>query len=318
MVAKSKAKTETKTENKEVPNPLKEGKVILVKPVIRNNYLLPKNHSGNWMYDNTGMSFMARLDRNTGQIIDPLTVEERKFFEDKSRASEHGLDFKPGDLSAKKIENNFWKKFKVRIIKKAKGALSEDNVLMRLDLSDPYDYFRYAVLRTWDGAGGSVAVGLENKYSRGTNRIVLVEKDEENKTSVQIINKEEEANKFFYSINHSVEDMRDFLKAFNLTYRMSVDVPEDGTVDWFKIEVKKLINNELDKFLSLIKQKDLYKDKVFMVRALKHGFVKIDRNKNYATSDNIPLGQDIEEAIESLNKDENQDLLLQIKAKLDN
>jgi hypothetical protein len=318
----SKTQTKTKQTSKgtmsdKVKNPLQPGKIIYVKPIIRPNHMLPANHSGNWMYDNTGMSFTARLDINSGQIIEPLTVEERKFFEDPSRADEHGLDFQPGDLSAKKTKNNFWKNFKVKIVKKAKGPLSENNVLMKFDLGNPYDYFKYAVLKTWDGQGGKVAVGIDNKYSRATNRIVLVEKEEEHKTSINLINREEEANKFFYSINHSIDNMRDFLKAYNLTYRMHVDVPEDGSIDWFKVEVKKLINTELDKVLSLIREKDLYKDKVFMVRALKHGLVKIDRNKNYATPDGIPLGQDMEEAVKNLNKDENQDLLLQIKAKLD-
>lgn len=320
------SKTQTQTKAKqtvkdkpmnEVKNPLLPGKVIYVKPIIRPNHMLPDNHSGNWMYDNTGMSFTARLDIESGQIMEPLTVEERKFFEDPSRASEHGLDFQPGDLSAKKTKNNFWKNFKVRIVKKAKGPLSESNILFKLDLGNPHDYFKYAVLKTWNGPGGKVAIGINDKYSRATNRIVLVEKEEEHKTSINIINKEEEANKFFYSINHSVNDMRDFLKAYNLTFRMHVDVPEDGSIDWFKVEVKKLINTELDKVLSLIREKDLYKDKVFMVRALKHGLVKIDKYKNYATPDGVPLGQDMEEAIKNLNKDENQDLLMQIKAKLD-
>lgn len=300
-----------------VKNPLQEGKVILVKPVIRPNYLLPSHHSGNWMYDNTGMSFMTRINPDTGQIIDPLTVEERAFFEDRTRAGEHGLDFEAGDLSAKKLKDNFWKTFKVKIVKKSKGPLTEDAVLLRLDLSDSYDYFRYALLKTWDGAGGKIAQGMNNKYSRGTNRLVMIEKSDEGKASVELINKEEEVNTFFYSINHSVDNMRNFLKAYNLTYRASVEVPEDGTSDWFKVEVRKLIINELDNVLKLIAEKDLYKDKVFMVNALKYGFVKIDRNKNYATSDNIPLGQHMDEAIKNLNKDSNQDLLLQIKAKMD-
>jgi len=296
-------------------NPL-ENRVILVKPVIRATRITPKGHSGNWLFDNTSIEFCTKLDINSGNMVEPLSAKEREFFENPENRNIHGLDFNPGDLSANKLKDNFWKTFKVKIIKKAKGAIPEEATLMTLDLSKPYDFFKYKILLTNDCEKGSVALGMENKFSRASNRIVLVEKDNENIDTIKKLDILETVNKFFYSINSSADNLRNFLRAYNFTYRAHVETPEDAGLDWYKIEVQKLINSNLSNVYKLIVDKSSYKDKIFIITALKNNLIKIGKYKNFETQDGVDLGRNLEEVIVNINSDEFQDLLMLIKTKI--
>lgn len=307
--------TATKATTKEskftLPN-----KIILVKPILRYSTINPKGHSGNWMYDGGQLDIVARLDSLTGRIVDPLTQEEREFFEKSEEAKELGLDFKPGDLSANKSKDNYWENMSVKIIKKAVGPISEDTVLHKFDLSDPHQYLQYAILRSNDASGGVVAQGLDNAYNRASNVIVLVEKDAEFNKTVEDIDKFEKVFKFFMSINNSVEEMINFMRIYNLTNKVSADVPNDVNSNWCKTEINNLITKNTDKVLKVIEDKLSYKDKTLIISALSHNLIKIGKGGAFFTMEGEFLGEDMEETIMFLNKPQNQELLLQIKAKL--
>jgi len=312
----TKVKTELKKEVKEefkLPD-----KIILVKPVIRETTMNPKNHSGNWMYDNGRIDLTPRVSPENGQIVNPLTKEEQTWFESSSEARIDGFDFKLGDLAASKRKDNFWESFNVQIIKKTRGSIKEDEVLMKLDLSNPSDYLKYAVLRSNDAPGGPVAVGADRAYARASTRVVLVEKNAEFNRSVEDIDKMEEANKFFYAINNSVKEMINFLRIYNLENHVNSDISVDSSSAWCKQEINKLIISDVNKFLDVIKDKDSYKDKIFVITALKSELIKLGKGGAFFTKDGDFLGEDMSEVIGYLNKLEHQELKLQIKAKLGN
>lgn len=306
-------KSEIKTEKEEFKLP---NKIILVKPVIRETTMNPKNHSGNWMYDNGRIAITPRVSPENGQIVNPLTKEEQEWFETSKDAKVDGYDFKLGDLAANKRTDNFWEEFNVQIIKKTRGPIKEDEVLMTLDLSNPSDYLKYAVLRSNDAPGGPVAVGADRAYARASTRIVLVEKNAEFNRTVEDIDKMEEANKFFYQINNSVQEMTNFLRIYNLENHVNADIPTDASSAWCKQEINKLIVSDVNKFLSVIKNKDSYKDKIFVITALKNELIRLGKGGAFFTIDGDFLGEDMSEVIGYLNKLEHQELKLQIKAKL--
>jgi len=307
-----------KPESKNSYNPL-EKRTILVKPVIRTNRRFPESHSGNWQYDNTSLKLMARTDASSGTIIDPLTPKEREFFENRDKSYIHGLDFEKGDLSARKKKNNFWEKFSVKIEKSGVGPMEEDDVLLELDLSKPFDYFKYKVLLANDGPKGMVAGSESKKNSRTSNRIMLVEKNAENKVQVDTFNKESRARKFLYSIDNSAKDMYNFLRAFKLLNKSyNEEVPKNQSADWYKVEIDKLIKRSLNEVVSMIRDEDYYKKIVFVVEAVKSGLILIDRNGYYTDLNSEVLGQDMDSTIKKLQTDEKHDVYLQIKAQLEN
>ena len=79
-------------------------KKIIIKPIVRQGDWLPEGHSGEFMYDDTAMTLTVPISSATGRLMDPLTDEERKFFEDKSQS---GLSFEEGDLNINK-KGNHW------------------------------------------------------------------------------------------------------------------------------------------------------------------------------------------------------------------
>ena len=56
-------------------------KKIHIKPIIKKGKWLSEEHSGNFMYDNTTAIITVPISAQTGQLVDPLTKEEREFFD---------------------------------------------------------------------------------------------------------------------------------------------------------------------------------------------------------------------------------------------
>ena len=189
-------------------------KKILVKPVIWDDEFIPKNHVAAWHYPTTGISLCVPIDKNTGVIKDPLTEEERAFFE----SEQSRLDLKPGDLSPYKKENNFWSKKRLNIPKPSE-IVTEDTVLLELDLSDPMQYLNYAIIRANTGYGAKVAPNKE-EFRNQKNRVVYI--TEEALELVDVVKKSELRKKAyieFDKISHSPTQMFSVLYILYLEYK---------------------------------------------------------------------------------------------------
>lgn len=309
--------TKTEQKKKQVKNPLKDERV-LIKPVIWANRLFHGEHSGNWQYDDTTLTATVRIDGGTGLLREPLTKEEKEFFEDPTRTHEHGLSFNPGDLSARKQKDNFWQNYEFKIRKHNDGAVKEDQTILTLDLSKTEDFFMYKVLMTNSGPKGFVAEGWDNRYSRGTNKLVLVRENERYADKLTRANKLETANKFFYGINHSSDKMYDFLNVFYLENKDYKQPATDGGNDYYKSEMQELIDTRIDDVLSIISNEDDYQMKIMVHRALREGILQFDgRTGIDDTATGKPLGNTLSQVIKFLKDDRNQKFLLKIKAQLD-
>lgn len=292
-------------------------KKIFIKPIIRKGRWLSEEHSGNFMYDNTKMTITVPIHAQTGQLVDPLTKEEREFFEDKSRS---GLDFKEGDLNIYKRENkitgelNFWINFEYRIHKN-QGVVDSDTVLDVLDLSKPMDYIKYKVCLTNSMAGGQVAPSWAERNNQGTYRIVLIDSKDEDEVSANKADKLAEAWKFYTTVQNSSTKMRELLTVYWLENRKATRPAEDANLEWMKKELSKIINENVDNFLGLISSN--YEEKLLINKAMSYGIIKMN-GPLFLTADNIPLGNSLKEVMlyyrDDRHSEQKMKLIAQIEA----
>lgn len=123
---------------------------VHVKPILRSGRWLPDGHSGSFMYDHTSITIQLPLDKDTGRLKNPLTDQEKEFFE-----THPDLDMEAGDLSPHKKKDNFWHNFRV-VIRKSDNIVNDDTILMTLDLHDPIQYLQYKVLLANSTAEGNI------------------------------------------------------------------------------------------------------------------------------------------------------------------
>lgn len=312
----TKQSSEKKKQDQKVKNPLRNER-ILVKPVIWTSRRIGKDHSANWQFDNTGLLITVKSDPSTGMLKEPLTKDEREFFEDITRHNEHKRTFEKGDLSARKKKDNYWEEYEYRLRKQSDGSLEEDDTLDELDLSDADDYFKYKVLLTNSGPKGIVAEGWNHRHDRGTNKLVLVSEGARHIDSLNKANKLKEINKFFYSIDNSTDKLFDFLSVFYLENKDYKQPPTDAGHDWYVAEMQKLIDKRPDDVVKIIKNKDDYQMKILVHKAIKAGILSFNgRTGIDDTTTGKPLGSNVSDVIRFLKEDKNQNYLLKIKGVL--
>lgn len=292
-------------------------KKIYIKPIIKKGRWLSEEHSGNFMYDNTKLTITVPLHAQTGQLVDPLTREEREFFENRSKS---GLDFSPGDLNVFKRENkltgelNFWLNFEYRIFKN-QGVVTPDTVLDILDLSKPMDYIKYKVCLTNSLPGGQVAPSWSERNEQGTYRIVLIDSKEEDEVSATKADKFAEAWKFYLTVQNSHSKMFELLNVYWLENRKANKPPLDADMDWMKKELSRIINDNVDSFLSLINSN--YEEKLLINNAMKCGAIRMSGSL-FLNVDGTPLGNSLKEVIlyyrDDRNSEQKMKLIAQIEA----
>jgi len=282
---------------------------IIVKPILREGLWLDKGHSGNWQYDNCYFGITVPIDKNTGKLKEVLTPEERAYFEDRKRSN---MDFEPGALMSSKKEKNFWINYTVQI-QKPEAIVKEESVLFELNLSDPYDYLKYAVLRAnMSPLGGAVAPSWAERYNSGTYKIALV-KDEE--TLTDIVNrssKKKEAYKFVSTLEKSTEEMWDFISVYWLASRNYKRPPEDSSKEFYIAELEKIIETDLDGFVSVVHDKDNYIYKLLIHKAVKLNIVAYSISNGFVTMEGVPLGLTLGDAVSFLKNPKNQEHFIRI------
>jgi len=271
-------------------------KKIHIKPIIKKGKWLSEEHSGNFMYDNTTAIITVPINAQTGQLVDPLTKEEREFFENKKVS---GMDFKEGDLNIHKKTNqltgefNHWTLFEYRIHKN-QGVLDDASVLDTLDLSNPVDYLKYKVLLANGLPGGSVSPSWDKRFDQGTYRLSLMDAAVEDDISANKADKLGKAWGYYTSIQNSRVKMHELVSVYWLENRKAIKPEDNANIEWLKKEISKIINENLDGFINLIESN--YEEKLLIHTALKCGALRLN-GKSFQTADGIPLGDSLREAI---------------------
>jgi hypothetical protein len=273
---------------------------ITVKPIMRSRgWITDKNHEGFFLVGTSSNNIAAPMDEN-GNIKCPLTEDERAFFEDKSVS---GMSYSVGDLSPHRETNNFWKKHKIRLYKENKV----------LDLSNPKDYITYKMLLANTEI---VAPTPADSLKKKTYLYMLVAENQEIDTKLTERGKLQEAYKFFGKIEDNVEEMTSLLKIYGKR------VPSDATKKWLMNEIGNLIDDssKIDDLLEIIRDKDRG-IRLLIIEGVDAGFIKKEGRKFFlkggeplALPGEVPL---INNAVEFLKSPKNQDILLELKARLE-
>lgn len=274
-------------------------KKILVVPVRRKGRWLPDNHEASFLFKHSYFQVVVPKDGRNGELKDPLTKEERDYFE--SNAS--GLAVEIGDLSTLKKKNNFWTNFRVKL----------DKNVLQLDLSDPMDYLRYKVL---SANTDIVAPSSKEKYAKGTYRFAIVEEDYEHEERVKAASEKKNAYKFFGKIDNSPTKMKNFLNVYYTQKPGGKQVPPNAKKEFLIAEIEKLIEVDLLGFLKLIDDKD-YDKKVLIFTAQRTGAL-VREGMTFKIPDGAVIGDSLQEVITFFDNPANSEEVIKLKARIEN
>lgn len=284
---------------------------VHVKPILRSGRWLPDGHSGSFMYDHTSITIQVPLDKDTGRLKNPLTDQEKSFFE-----NHPDLDMETGDLSPHKKRDNFWHNFRV-VIRKSDNIVDDNTILMTLDLSDPIQYLQYKVLLTNSTPeGGIVAPSWEKRLESGTYRIALQHEGQQHTEKIKKADLSKKAYRYLSKIDASSEAMFDFLTIYYLENAKSKRPSENSDKDFYYSEIQELIDSDLEGVVEIVEDEANYEFKLLVHRGLKANVLKMNAGI-IETMEGVPVGKSLYQAIQWLKDDKNQEEFLRLKNQIE-
>ena len=274
-----------------------KGQTIKILPIKRSSWITDPEHEAAFLVGPATRNYSAPMDRN-GNIICPLTDEEREYFENPELS---GMSYKAGDLSPHKENNNFWKRHKIR--------LGKDPRVLKLD--HPKDYIDYKLLLA---NKDEIAPSFATSKKKRSYKFMLVSEEIAVDTRLTKQKKLQEAYMFLGKIGENKEEMTNFLRIHGKR------VPLDATEKWLLDELGQMIQTSLDAFLAIARDSDR-KTRLLILDAVEGGIVVKEGRKYYlqggeplASPGQVPL---METAVKFLKLKKNQDILTEIKARLE-
>jgi hypothetical protein len=269
---------------------------VQVVPIRRKGGWLPDNHEAAFLFKHAMNGYVVPKDGRTGALVDPLTDEEREFFETKA-----GLALKREDLSVYKKDNNYWTNFRVKMTKD----------VMLLDLSKPMDYLNYKVLLANEE---SIAPSAQEKFNKATYKYAIVEEGYQNEEKVASASSKKTAYKHFGKIDSSPSKMRDFLNVYNSTRPGNITVPKNAKTDFLIAEIEKIIETNIKDYLQLAEDKH-YDTKLIIQKGLSCRAIERDGLDYKVGGQHI--GRNINEAVAFFENVNNNEEILKVKARIE-
>ena len=185
----------------------------------------------------------------SGQLMDVLTTSEKDFLESY-------LGMEDNALSVYKVENNFWKKFKVILHK-------QGNVL---NLADAMDYIKYKVLLANKNL---IAPDMQTvqDYPKSTYEFVLVKENENVDAGKARMDAKKEAYMLYGKMDKDKDTMRVVVET--LTRR---PVSNSTNADALAVQIDELIDRDVKTFLKVVKD-PLLPTKVLIRNAIEAGVI---------------------------------------------
>lgn len=287
-------KTSEDTGNKEgfqLPN-----KKIKVTPIKRrqNKLGLPSSHENSFLFGESYVEYTLPIHEDPPKrFIDPLTKEERDFFEDSSRS---GLSLKPGDLDPQKKENNFWEGFSVKLHEEGRT----------LNLKDPWDYLAYKILlQNKDAIAPSGDVKHRKKTYKYALQDLYYEEDHESKET----DKKLDAYMAFAEMKDSPDKLKDFLKVFGKR------APSDAKHEFLKAQVGKIVEDSPEQFLE-VKNDENFLTKLLVYDAMEAKMIYKKGDGYFLKPGNDHIGRTLQEVVRFLDNPKNADVLDRIKTQV--
>jgi hypothetical protein len=286
--------TKEKVKTFKLPN-----KTVLVMPVKRKGSWLPAGHENEFLFKHSTYKVGVPRHGRNGELIDPLTKEERTFFE--SKAS--GLSLEVGDLSIYKKENNYWKNFIVTL----------DKNVMQLDLSNPMDYIRYKVLLT---NTDQIAPSEAQSLRKATYKFKVVEEGAIEEAKAKKVTTKKDAYILFGKIMDSSTKLRNFLNVYYHTRKGTKKVTANSSLEFLQVETEKVLEKDIDGFISTLEDPS-YETKVLIYKALEARALTRE-GLTYKTTEGLVIGDNLQEVVSFFDNDVNNEEILRIKARIEN
>jgi hypothetical protein len=266
-------------------------KKVIVRPLKKPTGFIPDtNHVASFLAPGAKRRYVVPMRRD-GKLQNILTDAEKKYFEDPSAS---GLDFKEGDLSVYKA-GGFWSTFEV--------MLGKDD--LTLDLSNPFDYFKWKVLQA---NKTQVASSMATSRQRVTYKYVLIDEEVQHVFEAKEADAEERAWERFGEIKNSSSSMVDVLSVYGRK------VSAESTIEFLKAEVKRIIksNDGVRKFLDIVEDPH-FATKLLINKAIKTGALRKEKTSYFLdTGDRI--GLTLGEAVEYLEDPMNTEVYTRLEA----
>jgi len=270
--------------------PVRKVKIV---PLKRKRGLLPKEHEASFLFKESYFEICVPIDQ-TGRMKDPLTPEERDFFESPSS----GMDFSDNSLSVTR-DNNYY------TTKRAKIRLK--NEITYLDLSRPDDYMKYKILLT---VGDRIALSDDPRETRVTQKFALVDENHEVKQQLTELDTKLSAYTEYGAIKKDFRSLRHVVMVAT-----GKKVAKNAKIEFLQTEANRLLSNAPEAFLNAVRDKDL-ETKILIQDAIS-GKILNKQGIEYFTPGGDSIGKNLADAVEFLNNKKNQDLRLVIEKKVD-
>lgn len=246
------------------------------------------------MLEGAYITFRPKTQRN-GTYANVLTNDEKAYLE-------NILGLPNDGLSVYKRNENYWDNVKIRIGKEG----------LYLDLKDPEQYIQYKVLLSLDDKICPDINKLEEQPKQ-TYKYVIVRKNDVAKQVLKKIDINKEAYKLLGKIEDDVEAMKDFLMVNDIY------MTDDTTVDIISAEVSKLLADNPEKFVRILKDPS-YNTRILLHKALRSGEV-VKRGSQYYSKDGEALAEPnqvstLQNTLEYLESSANQEYKLLLLSKL--
>lgn len=294
--AKAKAEKETVVESKKSTVFQLPKKTVKVKPIVKSTAMIPDvNHRAAFLAPNAKYRICLPVLRN-GTYKNPLTNEEKEFFED----SEWGLGYGKNALSILNRENNFWDNFEFYLGKE----------VFVLDLENPEDYLKYKVLIACSDIVAKSAKDVKER-PRATYKFFLETEEELINDKVEATDIIKQAWAEFFKIENDREKMIKTLTVFGKN-------PAKNSTDKFlSSELSDIIQESkagAREFLAVTTDPNF--DLKYTIRKGIRVGALVKRNGMFLTSDGETLGRTEEQCVEFLSQPINQELLIKIESKI--
>ena len=242
---------------KKPSNPLVKEKVI-VKLIKRSGSWLEqidKNHDGANLWSEARVTLTgAPYSINKGRYIDPLTSEERAWFESK----ESGLGLEVNDMSVLR-KGNYWTTFTVSLTRNG----------ITIDKGDPVGYLKWKYLQCLP----QIAPSWGERFDSASYKFALVGEGQVFAERAKKSDLTKEAHKFFGKIDHSTAKMITFISMYIAQHNIkSKIVPSNASRDFLVSEIDKLIEQDIMGFLKVARDPN-YAGREFLFTAIKTGHI---------------------------------------------
>ncbi len=267
---------------------------IIVKPIwrSRNSMITDPKHEAYFLFGNSTVNYVLPLDR-FGNLINPFSSKEEQNWLEKE------LDL---DLNIYRKKDNPWHKLKVPLGKNP----------ITLNLQDPKQYLEYLILKA---NNLYIAPNHEVSKLKATYRYEMVSENHEVEVKSTKADKEIEAYMALGKLRENKSDMINFLKIYGKK------VSEVSKPEFLLGELKKIVEEDLERFLDITRDKDNYDLKLLIAEAVECSAIfKVKREYTLPGGDKLCDNGDVstlEKAIEFLKNPKNQDILTTIKARVE-